>query len=608
MRYRSLLRRVPGLIIQSFRHLPVDLLPIRQVIQTYNRQKFRQDFRASVEVALLALPQGMAYALIAGLPIQCGLYACAIGALIGPLFASSRFGVLGPTNATSVLVLSSYLLLGSHVDKLGSLALLLTMTGLFLTIGSFCRMASLTQYISRSVVVGYITGAALLIIANQIHLALGFALPETRTFLEMLVQTVTGLGATQWPSLVLSLVTLMTWWILEKRFPKIPSVALTLILASLVAHFLATKDWKVACLQPLPAGSWSIHLPEIRPAWISQLASTALALAIFATIEGTSITKTLAHRAGDRLDGNQEIFSYGLANLGCALFGGMPCSGSLTRSTLNWNSGAVTQLAAFWSGVLCTLGILIFGPLIGYIPIPALAVLVVCVGVSLINPHQIRIAMASTRSDGIVFLTTFVASLLTPLDFAIYLGVGASIVLFLRKAGRPKLVEYTFDSAGSLMEKPEEAPDPLPFVSIIHVEGELFFGASELFREEIRRVCQDAGLKVVILRLKNAHHLDASSVMAIEELVKFLKETGRHLIISGAERDVYRVLRNSGVLNTIGRDNVFMASPHAPNVSTRRALLRAQQFLGSSDSRVKIFYDPQHQAAAPPQPAGMYEI
>jgi SulP family sulfate permease len=244
------------------------------------------------------------------------------------------------------------------------------------------------------------------------------------------------------------------------------------------------------------------------------------------------------------------------------------------------------------SGLMCAAGILLLGPTIRFIPLPALAVVVMCTAVYLVDWHQIQVSWRATRSDAAVLLTTFLAALLTPLDFAIFLGVAASIVLFLRKAGSPQLVEYTFNDEGNLTEVVANAPRQNPHISIIHVEGELFFGAAELFREEIRRLCDDGNVKVVILRLKNARHLDATSVLALEELVHHLRQSGRHLLLSGASRDVYRVLRNSGLLDVLGKENFFLASPRNPNYSTREALRRAQQLLGETEAEVRIYFNP----------------
>jgi sulfate permease, SulP family len=179
-----------------------------------------------------------------------------------------------------------------------------------------------------------------------------------------------------------------------------------------------------------------------------------------------------------------------------------------------------------------------------------------------------------------------------PLHVAIFVGVGVSVILYLRKAAQPQLVEYEFNDKGDLLEAADGQARRLPGISIVHVEGDLFFGAAELFRTQIQRTAADPNLRVIILRLKNARHLDATSVMALEELIKFLNAQGRFLLVSGALRDVYKVLRNSGMIEVIGRDNIFMGVPSNPNISTKNALKRAQELLGTSDAEVHIFYDP----------------
>jgi SulP family sulfate permease len=190
--------------------------------------------------------------------------------------------------------------------------------------------------------------------------------------------------------------------------------------------------------------------------------------------------------------------------------------------------------------------------------------------------------------------------LLAPLHVAIFIGVALSITLFLRKASRPYLVEYEFTDHGELREMGEKRKRPDPQISIVHVEGDLFFGAAELFRTQMQRIFADPNLKIIILRLKNARHLDATSVMALEDLIRFMRSQDRHLIASGATREVYRVLKNSGVLDVLqagcdreaGESNLFLTSPSNPNLSTRDALKRAQKLLGGQKAEVRIFYDP----------------
>jgi SulP family sulfate permease len=270
----------------------------------------------------------------------------------------------------------------------------------------------------------------------------------------------------------------------------------------------------------------------------------------------------------------------------------MPASGSLTRSVLNFNSGSRTALSNVFAGVLCLAGVLSLGPLIGYIPRAALAVVVIGVGISLINKQQIRIVSKSTNTDALVFFLTLTAGLLFKLDFAIYLGTGTSIMLYLRKASTPELIEYTFNDQGDLTELKKKQDRADEHISIVHVEGELFFGAAELFRDQIRIVSEEPNLKVIILKMRNAHHLDATTMMALEELILYIRERGRRLIVSGARRDVYKVFKASGILSAVGRRNFFMDTPSNPNLSTAKALRRAQEILGQKSAEVRIYVDP----------------
>jgi sulfate permease, SulP family len=270
----------------------------------------------------------------------------------------------------------------------------------------------------------------------------------------------------------------------------------------------------------------------------------------------------------------------------------MPASGSLTRSALNHASGAHSPVSSLICGLLCLGAALTLGPLMPFIPRPALAALVVCVAGGLVNFRHLRICWKATKSDAITLAVTFLSTLLMPLHVAIFMGVATSIVLYLRKASRPTLVEYEFNPEGALQEKAAATERQHPAISIVHVEGELFFGAAELFRTQIQRTARDENLRVIILRMKNARHLDATSVMALEELIGYLRQSGRHLLISGLSKEVYRVLRKSGMVNVVGRDNLFMGSAENPNISTRNALKRAQVLLGTKNAEVRIFYDP----------------
>ncbi|MBL4576708.1 MAG: SulP family inorganic anion transporter, partial [Opitutaceae bacterium] len=228
----------------------IQLFPIWKVLTQYNNQKFNSDIRAGLNVALLAFPQGMAYAMIAGLPIQYGIFGSAIATIVGPIFAGSRFVMMGPTNATSVLLLSTFLALGvpDH-QKLVILPLILFLVAVFQIIGSYLNAASIIQYISKSVIVGYITAAAILIMANQLQHTLGFRISGASTFINVIQKTVEKLPSTHFPTLLLSLLTAATFILLKRFFKSLPNVGITLILMSLVGFGMHEFGWDVQKLQ-----------------------------------------------------------------------------------------------------------------------------------------------------------------------------------------------------------------------------------------------------------------------------------------------------------------------------------------------------------------------
>ncbi|MEM9081397.1 MAG: SulP family inorganic anion transporter [Verrucomicrobiota bacterium] len=585
-----------------------DLLPIRHHIKGYQRANFSYDFRAALNVALLALPQGMAYATIADLPIVNGILCSAIAALVAPFFASSRHTILGPTNATSFMLFST-LATTSLASRAELIPLLVLMVALLSIGGALLKLADLLQFISRSVLVGYITGAATLIIFNQLKPLLGiaelFQRSDGRTFPSLLAKIFQTLPHAAWQPAVLGFGALALFLLLESKLKKLPNFALTLVLVSTAAFFLNWdniayfKDFDLASLSPsFPRIDSLQHLLD----QIAYLLPIAFAIAFLASLENSAMSKSLASKTGDRPDNNQDMFAVGMSNLACSFLASMPASGSLTRSALNYSSGARTPLASLLCGLLCLAATFLLAtiPLISFIPKAALAGLVIAIALSLLSWKNIRVCLLSTRGDAFVLILTFIATLFFPLHIAIFIGVAVSIALFLRKAAVPQLVEYTIHDDGDLRELGEKRARPHPEISIVHVEGDLFFGAAELFRSQIQRLAADPNLQVIILRLKNARHLDATSVLALADLITYMRDHDRHILISGTPRPVYRVLKSSGVLELLQEgtskkdktSNLFMYAPSNPNISTRNALLRAQQLLGTKEAEISIFHDP----------------
>ncbi len=586
-------------------------------MQRYDVPKFKADVRASVNVTLLAVLQGIAFAAIADLPIVYGIIGSIVASIVAPFFAGSRHTILGPTNATAFMLFSFFAASPElRAREMELIPLLVLMVGLFCLIGAILRVADLLQYISRSVLVGYVAGASILILTNQSKHVLGLTLDEqrTRTFFGGLNQLVENLSLTQWQPLLAASTTFLCYILLMKKRPRWPNFAIMLLVSSAIwgalsyhgiGSFGGLERFQTFSLVDLmPKG------PDLSRSGIfddfSSLIGLAFALAFLASLENTIMAKTLAARTGELAKVNQDMFAVGMANIACALTGGMPASGSLTRSALNESSGSRTRFSSLYSGIFTLAICLLMAlspqwglPLIDFVPKATLAALIIGQALTLFNLPNIKVCLRSTPDDAAVLIATFAASLIAPLDTAIFLGVAVSIALFLRRASRPYLVEYNASDSGDLREIREKTNRNNPSISLVHVEGDLFFGATEIFRSQIQRITEDPSLKVIILRLKNARHLDATSVMAMQELIYFVRSQKRHLIISGCPRSIYRVLKSSGLLAVLqadcdvaaGESNVFPEIPSNPNLSNRCALKRAQQLLGTNKADLLIFVD-----------------
>ena len=603
---------IPGAFDQIQKHSRQWLrerFPLAEELKRYSWVKLKADFMAGSTVSLVSIPQAIGFALIAGLPPLMVIMSVVVGGFVCALFSSSRHLVFGPTNSISIILAATlHNLTGGSLEPAELALVLALLIGVFQLCAGLAQMGKLTQFISRSVIIGYGTAIGLLLAASQVPHLLGVA-AEHGTFFGSLVSAVVDVVHFEYSPypLFMGVVTLLIFWVVERLFPKLPAELITLIFLSLLTQHLGLGVLGIRTIGDEGALAAAIPsfmgMPFDRSDWavVPPLLSAALAIAILGMLEAISISKTLAAKSGQRLDANQELIAMGSANMANSFFGAMPGSASFARSAANLHSGARTQVSALLSSLI-VLGALYFvAPVINYIPVASLAAHLIRIGIKMISWEQIRISWKSTRSDAIVFSATLLAAFFLKLDTAIYFGVGVSLALFLRKASAPSLVEYGFNDQGQLAEIDGGNTRGNSAISIVHVEGELFFGAADLFQEQVRLLADDDGIKIVILRMKNARHLDATSVMSLLQLHDYLTKTGRHLLISGINPDVDRVLRKSGARKQIGADNIFPAEANL-TMSTKRALLRASQLLqragAAPTAGVRIFYDRNRDNAA----------
>lgn len=573
--------------------------PFYRELRNYGLSKLRADLWAGTTVAMVSIPQTVGFALLAGLPVQAALACAIVGGFLCALFTTSRHLVFGPTNTISILLATALTTLpGYELTPLQKVLVIGSLIGLIQLGAGLLKFGDVTQFVSRTVIIAYGAGVGVLVIAGQVGNLLGIGEPEKHNLLGVVRQLMEKflLLDVNWTTAGLGLGSLGVLLLLQKLKPHWPAAMLVMIAGGSGALFfhlerlgvpLVLDRGTVAGEMPLFVG---FPLSGDGVELVPQVFSVALAAALLGMLEAVTITKTLATRSGQRIDPNRELIAMGVGNLTATTFGAMPGSASFVRSTLNQQSGARTQMSAIFSSVILLVLVLAVARFTNYIPTAVIAAMLIVVAWRLFDWPRIRIVRLATLSDNIVFWVTFLATLFLKLDTAIFAGVGVSLAAFLHKASTPTLSEYRFNDTGTLTQIEDKAQRPQSEISIIHVEGELFFGAADIFLTQVRQLLEDDDIKVFILRLKNARHLDGTTVLALLELHASLNRQGRHLLISGLSGDVAQVLRDSGALQQLGEENVFQAEANL-TMSTKRALERAKSLLPTDRPAVRLFYD-----------------
>lgn len=577
-----LFRKVPA--FESLRHYSLDI--------------FRRDLVAGLTVAAVAVPQAMAYASIVGLPVEYGLYTAIVMTAVGALFDSSKQLINGPTNAISIAVFSA---IGGLVvdadDRIAAAVLLALMIGLIQTGVALLRLGDLTRYISHAVIVGFTFGAAVLLLLDQMKNLLGLRAqgdPHDH-FLVRLWLTWTKGGKPDFWTLALGLTTigfvLFVGWFNRRARWRIPELLLAVILAAAVVWATgldqAVKDANgnvvrkaVSVIGKIPRTLPSFVLPEIHWSQVRQLSGSALAIAMLGLLEAMSMAKAIAARTGQRLDMNQQCLSEGLANTVGSFFQCYAGSGSLTRSAINHQAGAVTQ----WSGVISAIAVgatvLLFAPLAYYIPRSALAGILMISSFRMVDSHKLAYHMRATKMDAVIVSATAIAAVAVSVEFCILIGTFVSFLIYLPRAARINVTELVISSERQVRERRVTDP-PCNRLLLYNVEGELFFGSSTELSDELAKVEERAlsGVRVVLLRLKYARNIDGVCLDLLERFIDSMESHGVTVILCGLRAEFLHVLKNVGLEDRLGPQRIFREGA-AIWSSTLQAVERAYEIVG----------------------------
>ncbi len=539
----------------------------------YDLTKGRRDLIAGLTVAAIAVPEGMAYALIAGVDPKFGLYSMIVVTTVAAIFGSSSQLINGPTSAISLLVFSALAFIDpeNRTDLYEALFLLAVLVGSIQILIAVLKLGDLTRYISESVILGFLAGASFLLAIGQLSGALGIHNKGNghMQVLHRLWLTLFHGDHVNYKALLLTVVAIILAVLLRAavRRYKLPRIdmLLVLIVTGLIAYL---AGWSVPGLGgetaietagKIPAAFPAAHIPVVKTEWLGELSQGALAIAFVGLIEALAIAKAIANQTGQRIDYNRQILAEGLANLVGGFFQSLPGSGSLSRSAINYQAGAATRFSGIVTAAAAALALILFAPLLRYVPRPALAGLLLITAARLIDFKRLAYTLKASRYDAALVIVTAITAIAINLDTAVLLGVVLSILLFVPRAAKLKASELIVTPERVVRERlPSDPVDPA--LVIYDIEGELFFGAApelERYLEALKNRIVAQKVKFAILRLKRARNPD---VVSIEHLEHFLRDEEVHgvtILLAGVRSDTLRALRNVGFETWFPAEHVF---------------------------------------------------
>lgn len=540
------------------------LLPFLVWLPRVNRHTLRADAMAGLIGAVIALPQGVAFATLAGMPPEYGLYAAMVPAVVAALFGSSFHLVSGPTNALSILLFAQLAPIAEPASaEYVQLALTVTfLTGAMQLALGLAGMGILVNFISHSVVIGFTAAAGLLIIASQFSNFFGVQIPRGASFFQILRTFAVEMagGRVNWLVTLVSVFTIAVAIASRRFYPKTPYMIVAVVAGAL---FGAALEWLLGrnlgelpklgairgALPPLSAPDFSLES-------IRQTMPIALGMTILGLTEAVSIARAIAVRSGQRIDANQEFVGQGLSNLAGALFSAYPSSGSFNRSGVNFEDGAATPLATVIAAALLIVFVVLVAPLFTHLPLAVMAAILFLVGYGLIDIQHIRQVGRTSRREGVIMLVTFLTGLLVDLEFAIIAGVLFSLIAYLHRTSQPLIIDV----------KPDPAPDSYHFTAdsglpdcpqakMVRVNGSIYFGAVDHVAKAFAAI--DARQKHLVVIASGINFIDVAGAEMLVAEARRRRALGGGLYFYRMKDEVRRLLERGGYLNALGPENVF---------------------------------------------------
>ncbi|EOA6543040.1 TPA: SulP family inorganic anion transporter [Vibrio vulnificus] len=495
--------------MRAVKHRQLSLLfPFLKWLPSVNAQSLQADFLAGLTGAIIVLPQGIAYAMIAGLPAEFGLYTAIIPAILASLFGSSHHLISGPTAALSVIVFTTVSQFAEPSTPL-YIQLCFTLTlcaGVIQLLFGLLRFGAVVNFVSHSVVLGFTAGAAIVIGVSQLKHVLGLQYNSGETAIENLLLLGSHVVHFNAKELSVGMVTILVCVLCKRIWPKLPHMLLATLASMAFALWMNHAGYPVLMVSEVSSRSLSLSSPFAGLSHVEPMLGGIVAVAMLGLVEAISISRSVALKSRQSLDSNQEFVGQGFSNIVGSFFSCYVSSGSFTRSGVNYSSGAKTPLAAVFAALLLLVIMLLFAPYAAYIPIAGMGGLLLVVAWHLVDVHHITTIVKHDKKEAVVLVVTCLAALFLHLELSIYVGVGASLFFYLRKTSRPAIERLSHDELN--LEQQDD-------IAVIRINGSIFFGCVQYLHQEM----QNVSAKHLIILGRGINFIDHLGVQMLEDYV-----------------------------------------------------------------------------------------
>lgn len=543
--------------------------PILNWLPKYNKSTFLSDLVAGFTVGAMLIPQGMAYAVIAGLPPIYGLYTATIPLFIYAIFGTSRQLAVGPTALLALLTASGLtkLELGSTAEYIQMAIVLALMVGIIKLLMGIFRVGFLTNFLSHPVIGGFTSAAALIIIFSQLKHLLGINIPRSNFVHEIFINTLSNISEIKWITLLVGCSGIFLLVLIKKIHKKIPGALVLLLLGISITYFLQLQQMGLAIIKEIPAGLPSFTIPAVSFATIKLLLPTALAISFMSYIASYAVAKTIRNQHKNyKISANQELIALGLSNIVGAFFLSFPVTGGFSRSAVNDEAGAKTGVALVVSAIVIIITLLFLTHLFYYLPKALLAAIIIVSVVKLIQIKEAKFLWIANKYDFTLMLLTFLGTLILGIENGILLGVLLSLVVLIYNTSRPHIAvlgnikgttTYRNIKRFSNLDIDEDA-------LIVRVDSQLCYTNINFFEDEIQKLLQEKNnIKLLILDFQSVGNVDTSAIHGIEEIVDECKQLNVEIMFTSLLGPVRDAFAKAGLTQKTGKAQFYLTIERA---------------------------------------------